>query len=52
MRSKYRHFVGCTRSKAGLDAVVTDACDEQSYAMFDAMRGTATARPGIQSPLY
>jgi hypothetical protein len=79
MRSKYRHFVGCThkgwawltcvrfrirpskgclrvpRGDGGFDgryAVVTDACDEQSYAMFDAMRGTATARPGIQSPLY
>ena len=31
-------------------AVVTDACDAQTYALFDAMRGAA--RPGIQSPLY
>jgi hypothetical protein len=30
-------------------AVQTDACDTQTYVMFDAMRA---ARPGIQSPLY
>ena len=48
----YSVFLKDGRVVDGRYAVVTDACDEQSYAMFDAMRGTATARPGIQSPLY
>lgn len=30
-------------------AVQTDACDAETYVLFDAMRG---GRPGIQSPLY
>lgn len=35
----------------GRYAVVTDACNEQTYALFDQMKGVA-GRLGIQSPLY
>jgi len=46
----YSVFLKDGRVVDGRYAVVTDACDEQTYALFDAMRGAA--RPGIQSPLY
>lgn len=35
----------------GRYAVVTDACNEQTYALFDEMK-VVGGRPGIQSPLY
>jgi hypothetical protein len=46
----YAVFLKDGRIVDGRYAVVTDACDEQTYAAFDAMRGAS--RSGIQSPLY
>ena len=45
----YSVFVKDGRVVDSRYAVQTDACDSQSYVLFDAMR---TGRPGVQSPLY
>lgn len=45
----YAVFVRDGKVVDGRYAVQTDACDTQTYVLFEAMR---TARPGIQSPLY
>jgi hypothetical protein len=46
----YAVFLKDGRVVDGRYAVVTDACNEQTYALFDEMKGAG--RPGIQSPLY
>jgi hypothetical protein len=45
----YSVFVRDGKVTDGRYAVQTDACDSQSYVLFDAMR---TGRLGLQSPLY
>ncbi len=45
----YAVFVRDGRVVDGRYAVQTDACDTQTYVLFEAMRAV---RPGIQSPLY